>query len=309
MSKVKDEMAYDVTEDRASYIGGSDIPIIMGLSPFKTRFQLMLEKAGLEENEFTGNKYTVYGQQLEPKIRDYVNGQMGDSPFVPNRVYDGDFRAHTDGFNGECVLEIKTTSHIYSTLDEYKIYLVQLLKYMEVNEVVHGLLAVYERPSDFSEEFDFNRLYLYPVDLDCYGELLAEINFEIDRFRKDLARLKDNPLLSEQDFIPAELVTLSTKVAKFEQQLANMKTLEKELKKAKAKLYKQMDAHGVKTWATTNGTKITRVDATPSTVETVEEFDMERFAAECPETVKQYTKAVEKKTPGRSGYVKITLPK
>ena len=43
---------FDVAEGRDKYIGGSDIPVIMGLSPFKTRWQLLLEKAGLEESSF-----------------------------------------------------------------------------------------------------------------------------------------------------------------------------------------------------------------------------------------------------------------
>ena len=38
----------DVTKDRDKYVGGSDVPIIMGLSPFKTRFELAQEKAGIE---------------------------------------------------------------------------------------------------------------------------------------------------------------------------------------------------------------------------------------------------------------------
>ena len=125
-------MEYDVTVDRESYIGGSDIPVIMGISTFKTRYELLLEKAGLREDDFSGNRYTVYGQKLEPQIREYINGQMPTGyEFEPNKVINGDVRCHTDGFNGQCVLEIKTTSHIYETLDEYKIYLVQLLLYMQ----------------------------------------------------------------------------------------------------------------------------------------------------------------------------------
>ena len=48
----------DVTKDRHKYIGGSDIPIIMGISDFKTRFDLLLEKAQLKEDDFEGNVYT-----------------------------------------------------------------------------------------------------------------------------------------------------------------------------------------------------------------------------------------------------------
>ncbi len=47
-------MEYDVTIDRDKYIGGSDIPAIMGLSPFTSRWDLLLEKAGLKERDFFG---------------------------------------------------------------------------------------------------------------------------------------------------------------------------------------------------------------------------------------------------------------
>ena len=307
-----DCMEYDVSKDRDIYIGGSDIPTIMGISQFKTRFQLLLEKAGLEENDFTGNRYTVYGQQLEPQIRDYINNlgkQSGVAKYEPNRVIVGDFRAHTDGFNGECVLEIKTTSRVYDDLSEYKVYLVQLLKYMEVNGVEKGLLAVYERPGDFSAEFDFMRLQLFDVAMDDYRDLLAEINYEIDRFREDLARLKENPLLSEEDFQPNELVTLSQKVVKFEQQLANLKAIEAECKKAKATLFAEMEKHDVKSWTTPNGTKITRVDGTPGSVKTVAVFDEKAFKENEPALYNSYLKEVIQEKAGRSGYVKITLPK
>ena len=127
-------MEYDVTINRNDYIGGSDIPVIMGISTFKTRYELLLEKAGLKENEFTGNKYTEYGHIIEPKIREYINKKYNTN-FEPNQVINGDFRGHTDGFDNVCVLEIKSTSHIFETVDEYKIYLVQLVKYMQENKV------------------------------------------------------------------------------------------------------------------------------------------------------------------------------
>lgn len=304
-------MEFDVTIDRDKYIGGSDLPVIMGISTFKTRWELLQEKAGLKENTFVGNKYTEYGNILEPKIRDYVNNYFKDriAEFVPNRVIDGDFRAHTDGFNGSCVLEIKTTSNIHDSIDGYKHYLVQLLKYMEVNNASEGILCVYERPEDFNMELDERRLVLHRVELGDYTELLAEINTELDRFRSDLAKLKENPLLSEQDFQPNALVALSQKVVAFENQLSEMKLIENELKKAKQALFEEMEKHNVKSWETPNGTKITMVASVPSTVETVEEFDEDTFKAENEGLYKMYLREVEKKKAGRSGYVKITLPK
>ena len=300
---------FDVTIDRQIYIGGSDLPAIMGISSFKTRYELLLEKAGLKEIEFTGNKYTVYGQKLEPVIRAYIN-QGQKVHFVPNKTTIGDIRCHTDGYNGECVLEIKTTSHIYQTAAEYKAYLVQLLKYMEVNKVDRGLLAVYERPEDFDLAFDPERLHTYDIWLVDYMDLLKEVNKELDKFRADLARLKENPLLTEEDFLEdRQLVTLSNKVVAFEAQLAALKSIERQCKEAKAELYEAMEKHGVKSWSTPNGTKISLVLATPATTETVAEFDEAAFMAEHEELYTQYVREVQKKKGGRGGYVKITLPK
>jgi predicted phage-related endonuclease len=301
-------MEYDVTVNRQSYLGGSDIPIIMGISSFKTRYELMLEKAGLKENEFKGNRYTEYGHIIEPKIREHINN-LYDTNFEPNRVIKDDLRCHSDGFNGEAILEIKSTSHIFENVDDYRVYLVQLLLYMQMNEVDIGILAVYERPEDFNEEFDENRLMVFQISMKDYTDLLNEVNFEIDRFRADLSRLKENPLLSEEDFQPNELITLSKEVLVFEKQLAEFKLLEQEYKEMKQQLYEAMEKHNVKSWNTVNGVKITRVDATKPITKIEKEFDVDMFKAEHPDIYEKFVVEKEKRTNGKSGYVKITLPK
>ncbi len=302
-------MEYDVTIDRDLWIGGSDIPVIMGISPFKTRYELLLEKAGLKENDFVGNRYTVYGQRLEPQIREYINSQMPTgAEFEPNKVANGDIRCHTDGFNGYCVLEIKTTSHIYETLDEYKIYLVQLLLYMQENKVKSGLLAVYKRADDFNTDFSPENLSVFEVNMEDYQTLMDEINAEIGRFRADLKRLKDNPLLSEADFQPNELVALSNKALALEYRMAEYKALEKQYKDMKQALYEAMEKHGVKSWEMPNGTRITRVDGSAGTTKTETVFDVEKFKIEHTGLYNEYQKTVTKTTSGRAGYVKITMP-
>lgn len=280
----------------------------MGLSSFKTRYELLLEKAGLKESDFSGNRYTVYGHQLEPAIRDYINEKY-NTHFEPDRKYVDDCRFHCDGNDGKKILEVKTTSHIYNSVGEYKLYLVQLLKYTEAWGYDECILAVYERPDDFSTEFEPKRLQIFEIKAGEYKELLTEINAELDRFRADLARLKENPLLSEQDFQPNELVRLSNKVMVLENRMAEYKAIEQEYKAMKQKLYEAMQEHAVKSWTTPNGTKITKVEGTEPTVEMVEEFDIKAFQSEQPEQYNLYTKTVEKKKAGRSGYVKITLPK
>lgn len=302
---------FDVSEDRDKYIGGSDIPVILGLSPFKTRWQLLLEKAGLEQSSFSGNKYTEYGHIIEPKIREYINHVYCHEyfpEFAPSRLIHNDLRLHTDGFNGQCVLEIKSTSQTHEKVEDYKLYLVQLLKYMEEHEVKKGILAVYKRPEDMSPEFDNDRLQVFTIWLNDYELLLAHVNKELDKFRKDLERLKENPLLSEHDFLPqsTELMALANKVAKFEAQLASMKELEEQCKKAKKELYDQMMKHDVKSWTMPNGTKLTRVDEIPSSTKEVTELDEEAFKNAYPLIHAHYCVTKVKKVSGKSGYVRIS---
>lgn len=313
MAKVKDALCieygeFDVSENRADYIGGSDIPIIMGLSPFKRRWQLLLEKAQLTLNDFTGNQFTDYGHKIEEKIRQHIN-LLYSTQFVPTRLIDGDLRLHTDGFNGECVLEVKSTSTIHPTVGEYKLYLVQLVKYMEKHEVKKGILAVYHRPEDMSLAFDPDRLQIFEICLDDYQSLLAMVNRELDRFRRDLARLKENPLLTEEDFLPTgnSLIAMANKVVQFERELTAMKEIEQKLKDAKRTLYLEMLKAGVKSWTSPSGTKITRVDEVPASEKTVMELDTDALKRERPDVFAGFCREVIKKVAGKSGYVKITV--
>lgn len=302
---------FDVTIDRDKYIGGSDIPAIMGISPFKKRYDLLCEKAGLTENEFSGNEYTEYGDVMEGKIRAYVNEKYGAN-FAPDRKFQGeDIRYHADGvdFDIESVLEIKTTSRVHQTADEYKIYLVQLLKGMDVYSFKKGILAVYERPADFSTEFDPQRLQIFEIKGEDYEILTERINAEIDRFRADLQQLRDNPLLTEEDFQPPAVVEIAKEAYALEVRMAEFKEFEKQYKAMKQALYDAMCEAGVKSWAMLNGTKVTRVDGKPASVQLVEEFDLAAFKKDHADLAKAYTKEIPKETAGRAGYVKITLPK
>ena len=305
----------NVKVDREKYIGGSDIPIIMGISQFKTRFELLLEKAGLKEDTFDGNEYTEYGNKMEPKIRDYINKQLGKS-FVEGKHIDGDIRCHTDGEDYTTILEIKTTSQTHNTIDEYKVYLVQLLFYMEQTNRQTGMLAVYDRPEDFNESFDEKRLQLFTIRIENYKELIEQINKAVDQFRIDIEKAKENPFIAEEDLLPDDITELANQVIAFENELSAIKKIEEKWKNAKAVLKEKMEARCIKKWEMPNGTKITLVEDTPDKEVEVEYYDEEKFIAENTELHEAYhnklaeykeTKKEIKK--GKSGYVKITLPK
>lgn len=298
----------NVTIDREKYIGGSDIPIIMGISPFKKRFDLLLEKAQLQDNEFQGNAYTEYGNELEPKIRDYIN-QSEKKKYLEEKVIKDDLRYHSDGFNGKCVLEIKTTSQLHDNVNDYKVYLVQLLFGMQMHGVKLGKLAVYERPIDFDEDFNSDRLHIYDINIKDYSALLEDINTAVDQFRNDLAKLKENPFLTEEELQPLEVIELSNQVLALEQQLTTYKQLEEQYKTVKDKLFKAMQDYQIKKWTTPNGTQITRVDGVEESTVIVDKFDEEAFKFDNTELYQQYVRSTQQVKKGRSGYVKITLGK
>lgn len=294
-----------VIKDRDKYIGGSDIGIIMDISPFKTRFDLLLEKAGLKENTFVGNEYTEYGDKLEPKIRDFINETLYQkNPFRPNCKIVGKFRGNCDGENHTSILEIKTTSKIHNNIDEYKTYLVQLLKYMEVFEKEKGVLAVYSRPEDFNEEFDNKRLQIFVIDIDNYKDLLKEINEEIDKFLIDLEKLKENPFLTEEDLLPKDLTIFANSVLQLESDVIKAKKIIEKYEEEKEKLRLAMINANVKKWETPNGIKITTIDGTEDVKINV--FDEETFKKENKELFDKYQ--IKKIKKGRKGSLRITLP-
>ena len=299
------------------YIGGSDIPIIMNLSPFKSRYDLLLEKAGYKDNDFEGNIYTEYGNAMEPKIRDFINRELAIEFTEGKHVreaQDGELigvRIHTDGERYDElakwreVLEIKTTSQIHDRLEDYKIYLVQLLFYMVNIGAGYGRLAVYERPEDLSEEFDDKRLQVWAIELEEYKDLVEEIRRAIDLFLEDLAKVKANPFITEEELLPTEIPDITARILAFESQLEYMKQVEKKVKADKERLKSAMVAASVKSWTTPNGYKITLVpDGVDSTKKV---FNEDKYKVEHP---KEYSNYLEDKiVKGKTGYIKITAPK
>lgn len=57
---------------RQNHIGGSDAPIIMGVSPYKTKWELWAEKVGLRSGQ-PKTESMARGNMLEPKARDIIN--------------------------------------------------------------------------------------------------------------------------------------------------------------------------------------------------------------------------------------------
>lgn len=308
-------MQKTVTEERWKYLGGSDIPAVMGISPFTSRFELLQYKAKVAENDFTGNEYTEYGNEMEGKIRDYINAGCNKGQYVEDKIIkeqEGiDWRYHSDGYNGglSCVLEIKTTGEIHSTVEEYKIYLVQLLFGMYIHNAANGVLAVYERPDDMNTDFDEDRLQIFDVDMDHNALLLGEILHEIDMFNEDLDYLKKNKD-AEEYMLPsrAELLDLSDSVWQIADKqvkamflLSYEKQITEAIKQVKDKLKESMEKHNIKSARFEDGTLVSYVPAKESSIK--ESFDEKTFAKDYPDLYEQYL--VAKQVKGKSSYVAV----
>lgn len=315
-------MQESVSKDREKFIGGSDIPIIMEISPFKSRFDLLLEKAGYKKNDFEGNVFTEYGNTMESKIRDWLNEDL-DAKFVEGKhimdIPNGwcehtngmKIRCHTDGENDalDTILEIKTISQVFDSLDDYQLYLVQILFYMYMTEKHFGILAVYKRPDDMSEEFDEKNLQLWHIDIVDHKDLIVEIKKAVARFLDDLQKVKSNPFITEDELLPAEIPEITKRIIAFEQQVSRLKELEKKIKDEKDRLKLAMERAGVKKWETPNGYKITLIPDAEDKAVTEKFFNAERFMAEHPELVEQYMETKTNIKSGKKGSVRITAPK
>ena len=102
-------------KERRNYLGGSDMPIILGLSNYKTPYTLYLEKLGLLESEFEETEPQKWGRLLEPVIRAEFEARHGI--LVPERngvKHDTHsfITGNLDGFNSDSnlVWEGKTSS-------------------------------------------------------------------------------------------------------------------------------------------------------------------------------------------------------
>ncbi len=137
-----------IKNNRRKYIGGSDIPTLMGYSKFNS-YDKLLNSYITGEFDFSSNEYTEYGNLMEDKIRNYVNGFLGLNCKPAYRIKkDKKIRCNTDGYDREnkVIMEIKTNNGKHSNTFDYEL---QMQLYMWAFNVKKGYLVQYERPKEF----------------------------------------------------------------------------------------------------------------------------------------------------------------
>jgi putative phage-type endonuclease len=155
-------------EERKLGIGGSDMPIILGLSSYKTPYQLYLEKTGEVENNGEMTPFQYWGHQLEGVIRDEFakrNNVVIETPDSLVHPFHDFLRGNVDGFIPEwnAVLEVKCSAgfmaHEWGEDGSDVIpmqYLVQVAHYCAVMNADCTYIAVLIGGNDY-REFKYTR--------------------------------------------------------------------------------------------------------------------------------------------------------
>lgn len=311
----------NVTIDRHKYVGGSDLPTILGLNAkYGTSiFDFAKEKAGIIPNTFKGNQFTKYGQKMEPVIRDYINSKYGVN-YLEDTIIDEKrhYRGNTDGIDRYAdipILEVKT----FGEELDVDYYTAQCQFYMETFNQPRCLLVGYKRPSDFytgvdydlenddsyfNLEFDENNIVEYEIERNSV--MWEKIEERINAFKTAVEKLRKNHDMTEAEFnkifYGTDIIKASNKVAKLENKLLKYKDIEKEHKKLKEELYNLFEEKGILSFDT--GTiKITKV--APTSYDTVT-IDTDKLKKENEKIYNEY-KVV--KTTNKKGYILITAKK
>lgn len=141
--KTKDLSREEWLKYRTGGIGGSDVSIIAGINPFKSVYQLWLEKTGQTEPEEQQSEYAHFGTLLEPIVRKEFMERTGikvrqkhmllQSEEFPFMYADVDGVIHEDG--ALCIFEAKTASAYKQDTWEEEVpapYILQVQHYMAV---------------------------------------------------------------------------------------------------------------------------------------------------------------------------------
>lgn len=266
-------MNNNVELNRDKYIGGSDYPIITGISKYKKVNELAGEKAGVIINEFNGNVYTDFGIFAEPIIRDYLN-ETYNTNFKEDTFFEKlegslELRGNVDGYDKDLnlILEIKTTNNFEINQNTYE---AQVRFYQNLVKNSKAFIIAINRTEEMLELFKNNELEelkqiilekLNNNDFD-YLELKKVLSKEKQEIKKNCIEFTDLvneiALLGtiEINQLPQEYTEYALDISR---DFLEFKKLEEQLKQKREQLFELMSEYNVKSISNDYAT-ITRVD-------------------------------------------------
>lgn len=238
--------------DRKTYIGGSDVPVLMGLSPFKKRQDLLLEKLGLKE-PFAGNVHTNFGSELEDSLA--LSYELNNNCEITNRqeklkseLNGFALIGHIDGrIDGKTIIDFKTAT--IKSKDDWQngvpdYYYYQALFYMALDKsedfIFHvGFINKYDESGKLIEPENWT-IESHETHTCKYDEIKAQKMFRyIYQFIQDIQ--------NENTGLSKELKTLDSETQiKLFNDLKLLEQIESYQKELKAKILAEMEQNGIK---------------------------------------------------------------
>lgn len=215
-------------EQRKKLIGGSDVPIIMGVSPWKTPLQLWEEKTGKRMEDTESKKFIFQkGHRLEDRARKILELKTGVD-FPPKVVRHSELeycQVSLDGLsldnNAICEIKYVGEETYDRCLDEDYVpehYYPQLQYQMLATGLEENLFVAY------SEKRDEIKTILVPVDKDYIRNMIKVCNKFYSNLIEGVA-----PEVSQKDYVTVKRKVMLEAMAYYSQ-------LDKEAKKIKTKM-------------------------------------------------------------------------
>jgi len=298
-------------QDRKKGIGGSDISAILGLNPYKTAYDVWLDKTGRDIEE-PDNENIVAGHILEDAVAkmaehkyniSVMDESSGDELYIhpdheiirgtPDRFYTDHSKPH--GFGG--IMEIKTTQKkIQSAEDIPKMWITQLVYYLglikahsKTEEELYGCIGYIHsgRFLAFNAEFyEYNEkmqnLFDYMVEqaLDFWEKYVVTDTPPPVQTSEDIVRLFGEPEKKMKEATD-ELLSDYSELKELKQQ---KKQLEEKISEYEESI--KMFIGGEHEGVVLNGEKI----ATWSFTKPRESFDKKSLKTEHPDIYKKFAK-------------------
>lgn len=234
---------------RLKGLGSSDAPVVMGVSPWKTRYQLWLEKLGLASS-YRSNWAIERGTTLEPKARACLE-LLTDLSFPPKVVSHPEYeflRASLDGYNEEkkIVLEIKCPGK-----DDHKLAKKGVVPEKYIPQIQHQLMVA-QAECGYYFSFDGEGGHIVEVGNDKeYQERL--IRNEIAFW--NLIINKVPPQYDKSDYVYSKRVEL----ARFVELSKSKKIIEEEIRRQEVVLLHDMAEANIFGLLNQCGTKVKRL--------------------------------------------------
>lgn len=289
--------------ERRTGIGGSDAAAAVGMSKWKTRLELFLDKTGRLRTEET--EPMRWGTMLEPIVRqEYVN-RTGRTVIVPNRILRHATRefaiVNVDGIADQCrVYEGKTARSADGWgepgTDEVPIeYLLQVQHAMFVTGLAVADIAVLIGGNDF-------RLYVVPADAELQALMIEQ---EAGFWRHVVDDIEPAPVTYEDMKLAWRRATGGKVIADHsaEEVARQLRLVKNEIKVAEereAMLLAKLQGQMKEASELVNGSG--DLLATWKNVNAAPRFDMERFKSEQPDLWKSF---LVEPTPRRQFLLKV----